>query len=102
MEPFHPTKAATVSINVSSSSQAVQLFTERGPVSVRIMNNGTATVWVSFGDSSTTASTSTSVPIGAGVTEVLTLDNIGTGPLYVAAIAAGATGNIYFTPGRGL
>jgi len=100
-ETFRPDKAATVNINVSSSSQSVQVTDSLGPVQVRIMNNGTATVWINFGNSTVTAAVGSGVPIGPGVTEVLTGDTTGPGPLFVAAIAAGATGNIYFTSGRG-
>ena len=69
---------------------------------MRIVNNGIATVWLSFGDSTITASLSTSLPIGPGVHEVLTMSPGRNGDLYIAAIAAAATGTIYFTPGEGL
>lgn len=102
MQPFHPDANGTVSIDVSAISQSVQVYAERGPIAVRVYNSGSATVWFTIGGSSVTASLSTSIPVGPGVTEVYTLDNTGSGPLYVAAIAAGSTGKIYFTPGRGL
>lgn len=102
-EPFLPTPGSTVNINVSSSSQAVQLYNAPGPVSVRIENDGTATVWVEFGNSSVSASLTTSFPVPAGAVEVLRGENNSDrSPLYVAAIAAGSTGKIYFTPGRGI
>lgn len=99
---FKPVSGGTVNIDVSSSSQRVQVYAERGPITIRIMNNGTATVWLNYGDSSATATTTAGFPVGPGVTEALTIDNVGSGPLYIAAIAAGATGKIYFTPGRGI
>ena len=95
---FLPVAGKTVNINVSSSSQRVLLG---NPDSVRVMNNGTATVWIDFGDVTVAATTTTSVPVGPGVTEVLRFQSNG-GPLYVAAIAAGSTGIIYFTPGNGI
>ena len=95
---FLPVAGKTVNINVSSSSQEVRLG---NPDSIRIMNNGTATVWVDFGINSATATTTASMPVGPGVTEVVRYQSNG-GPLYVAAIAAGATGIIYFTPGNGI
>jgi hypothetical protein len=101
-DAFRPNTGATVNIDVSSSSQRIQVYPERGPISVRIMNNGSATVWLSFGDETVAATTTAGFPVGPGVTEVLTFDNTGGGTLYVAAIAAGSTGKIYFTPGRGI
>lgn len=102
MTPFSPHVGKTVLINVSSSSQAVKVSDNPGPRQVRIMNDGTATIWVAFGNSSAVSSSTTAnLPIAAGATEVLTAA-IGDGPLYAAAIAAGATGKVYFTPGSGI
>jgi hypothetical protein len=99
---FKPERAATVNIDVSLSSQSVKVHDERGPFSVRIMNNGTATAWINFGDSAVTADLASGMPVGPGAREVVTFDNPGNGALYVAAIAAASTGKIYFTPGRGI
>jgi hypothetical protein len=64
------------------------------------MNNGTATAWFNFGtDSTVAATTAAGIPVGPGVTEVYTVPK---NPLWVAAIAAGSTGKIYFTPGSGI
>lgn len=101
MRPFTPEPAATANISVSASSQNVALGIPRGPRQVRVMNNGTATAWVNFGLAGVTAAVATGIPIGPGVTEVLTLPDFG-GPAFAAAIAAGATGSIYFTPGVGI
>lgn len=98
MQPFRPFAANTVNISVSASSQRVEID---NCDSVRIMNNGTATVWVDFGDGTVTAALATGVPVGPGVTEVLKFP-AGGARLYVAVIAAGATGSIYFTPGEGI
>lgn len=98
---FSPSKN-TANISVSGSSQRVLLDTRNGPMTVRVMNNGTATVWIQGGDSTVTASTTTSLPVGPGVHEVLTFSPGQNGELWIAAIAAGATGTIYFTEGAGL
>ena len=100
-QPFRPTPAATVNIDVSGSSQRV-LITADSCNSVRVMNNGTATVWIGFGDATVTAATTTGMPVGPGTTEVLRFANKSGSPLYATAIAAGATGKIYFTPGTGV
>jgi hypothetical protein len=99
---FSPAKDNTVNINVSGSSQRVLVAKRNSPISVRIMNNGTATVWVNGGDVTVTATTTTGVPVGPGVHEVLTFSPGQDGKLYIAAIAAGATGRIYFTEGEGI
>jgi hypothetical protein len=100
MTPFQPTPASTVNIDVASSSANVLVNASSGGGQVRIMNNGSATVWVKFGTDNTVAATTASgFPVGSGGTEVVTVP---LGPIYVAAIAAGSTGKIYFTPGSGI
>ncbi|RPJ54785.1 MAG: hypothetical protein EHM12_13335 [Dehalococcoidia bacterium] len=101
MRAFSPSNS-TKNIVVSAASQRVNVVNRNSPVTVRIVNNGIATVWLNFGDATVTASLSTSLPIGPGVHEVLTLSPGQDGNLYIAAIAAAATGTIYFTPGEGL
>lgn len=101
MLPFSP-GGATANINVSSSNQAVLVTNQRGEVQIRVMNNGSATAWIAFGGNAVAASLNTGIPVPSGGVEVFTVvapyqDNI-----YAAAIAAGSTGNIYFTPGAGI
>lgn len=97
--PFHPAGGQTVNINVSAASQNVQVTTGSGLGQIRIMNDGSATVWIRFGTTnSVTATTTADIPIGAGAAELMSHQ----GPVYVAAIAAGATGKIYFSPGEGV
>lgn len=98
--PFRPNLGATVNIDVANSSANVSLAQGGGRQCVRVMNNGTATAWINFGGSSVTATTTAGIPVGPGVTEVFTIESIGSQP-YAAAIAAGSTGKIYFTPGMG-
>jgi hypothetical protein len=99
MRSFNPT-ADTESISVSASSQALNL--ERGD-QVRVMNNGSATVWIRFGASGVTVTAANGMPIPPGAIEVFSVPmNLVNADVYVAAIAAGATGSIYFTPGDGL
>lgn len=98
--PFVPS-GATVNIDVSSSSQRIAI---ESASQVRVMNNGTATVWIAFGGSTVTTTAAAGMPVGPGVTEVLNFDGpTGANPnRNVAVIAAGATGRIYFTPGIGI
>lgn len=105
MRPFLPAHVATVNIDVSSSNQRIAI-TKAGKCScVRVMNNGSATVWIEFGDSAVAAALATGIPIGPGGVEVFTGNLVGPGAgddLYAAAIAAGSTGKIYFTAGDGI
>lgn len=102
IQPFRPSPAATVNIDVSSSSQAVKIADGVGIVHVRVMNNGSATAWITFGSSTVTAVATSSVPVASGGTEVFSFANNDGSALYVAAIAAASTGKIYFTPGVGV
>lgn len=101
IKSFTPRPASSVNISVSASTQRVLVCADNGDVDIRVMNNGTTTAWITFGTVTIEAAVATGVPIGPGVTEVLRAPNQ-TGALYIAAIAAGATGTIYFTPGSGL
>ena len=98
--PFSPS-GSTVNIDVAATTANVALGGNYNGGQLRIMNNGTATVWVNIGSSSVTAALATGFPVGPGVTEVLSLPS-SDGASHVAAIAAGSTGKIYFTPGTGI
>lgn len=100
VQPFNGVQAATVNIDVAASTARVALGTTgNGYRQIRIMNDGTATAWIAFGDVTITAALATGIPVAAGSCEVMTIPN---GVTYVAAIAAGSTGKIYFTPGSGM
>lgn len=101
--PFQPRGTAnTVLLDVTSSSQAIALSpATAGQYQCRVMNNGTATAWIAFGDSTVAAAVTTGIPVGPGVTEVFSAQEGGGAP-YAAAIAAGSTGKIYFTLGSGV
>ena len=101
-KPFTPNTAATVNIDVSGSSQRVAISSSGFIDQVRIMNNGSATVWCNFGDVTVTAAATTGFPVAAGVTEVMSVNPTPGTAIYVAAIAASTTGKIYFTPGGGI
>ena len=99
MNPFIPIAGATVNINVSAASQRVAIAARAGG-SVRVHNDGTATVWFDFGGPGINAATASSISFPAGAIEVYTCPDVGA-VINVAVIAAGATGKIYFTPGEG-
>lgn len=98
-KPFRPYPDGTKKITVGSSSANVLIGDS--PSVIRVCNLGTAPVWVAFGsDNSIAADAATDVPIPAGEAELFTLPYPVSGKLYMAAIAAGATGDVYFTPGE--
>lgn len=97
---FRPA-AATVNIDVGASSAAVDLKAPACGRQIRVMNNGSATAWITFGKSDVAATMAAGIPVGPGVTEVLDIAEYDL-VTHVAAIAAGSTGRIYFTPGEGL
>lgn len=101
MISFEPMSASTVNIAVTTSSQSVLIENFNGANQVRVMNNATATVWISFGGSSVTASTSVDIPIPAGGAEVFSVGSAAS-TVYAAVIAPSGTGNVYFTPGAGI
>lgn len=92
IKPIRPTGGATVNIDVAATTANVALTSGDQQW---ICNDGTATAWIKFGDSAVTAALATAAPIRSGVDVVLTIP---TGATHIAAIAAGATGKIYFTP----
>lgn len=95
-QPFRPNGAVTVNVDVGAASARVAI---NAGEQQRVMNNGTATAWIKWGDVTVAAVIANDIPVGPGVTEVLTPPP---GTTYVAAIAAGSTGKIYFTPGVGV
>lgn len=99
---FRPTGKDTQNISVNAGSQNVKLSDDQGDISIRVVNLGSATAWIAFGGPTVQASVTQDMPIPAGATTGFTAQAPAGGPLYVAAIAAGATGSIYFTPGVGL
>lgn len=100
IDTFERRPAGCKNITVSSSTARVKVCDDHGDVDVEITNDGTATVWIEFGDEAVEAAAATGNPVGAGVCKVLRAPEQNS-PLYIAAIAAGATGIIYFDPGSG-
>lgn len=93
---------STATITVSAASQRVLVGKRASAAQVRICNLGSATVWIKAGDSSVTAAV-TDMPIPPnGFTEIQTFSPGVPGDLYIAAIAAAATGDIAFTLGEGI
>jgi hypothetical protein len=88
----------TVNINISGTSQPIKI-SDAGPTSVRVFNDGSATVWIAFGTATLTTAATTGIPIGTKASAVFTVP--AGSAVWVAGIAASTTGIIYFTPGAG-
>lgn len=104
MNPFCWLEDATVSIAAGATSLNVALKKmPTGTAQVRIKNDSTSTIFIRGGANSSVAATATDLPIGAGVTEVLTLNNSPSAPTtFIAAISPSGSGTIYFTTGAGI
>ena len=101
MEPFSPS-ATTVNITVGAASANALVTNQRGVTQVRVANQGSAWTWIAWGPDNTVQATTSGLPIGPGVTEVLTFVKPFNGDLWFAAIAAGSNGIISLTPGAGI
>lgn len=104
IKPAQPDCAAGKYIDVSASSQQIQLSTSPAMSSWIIVNDGTATVFINTGATNAVTAAMPSAgasnfPVPAGSIQVVTFATpAGSSALYVAAIAAAATGKIYFIP----
>jgi hypothetical protein len=99
---FAPAGDDTFVIDVGAGTARVKMGDISGRLQVRIYNSGSAPAWIKFGDVTVTADMTNDIPIAPGLTCGFTVPPVAGGALYVAAIAAGATGKIYFTPGTGI
>jgi hypothetical protein len=95
---FKPTRPS-VSISATTTSARAALNRDNVSGQVRIYNAGTATAFVTFGDSSVTA-LATDMPVPSGMVEVVSVE-AGSG-LHAAAITASGTATVYFTMGSGV
>jgi hypothetical protein len=100
MRAFRAT-GPTVKVSMDGTSKPIKVSDDKGDIEVRVFNNGTATAWIEFGVTGLAAEAANGIPIGPGVTEVHRTYPAG-GALFAAAIAAGSTGDVYFTPGEGI
>jgi hypothetical protein len=95
--PFSPQAGNSITRSVSTSSASVAIPGD--PTRVRLLTKPTdSPVWVEFGTSGVTASTSTSMRLNAGAIEVFSV------PLnvtHIAAITDSGSATLYITPGEG-
>lgn len=106
IEAFYPTGATAAIANASTDGNSrVALPTVADGAQrrqLRVFNASDRTLWLEFGGSTVTAAAATSMPFGAGMTEVFGYD-VET-ITHIAAVASGdaAVGSIYFTVGKGV
>lgn len=102
---FRLVPAATVNIAATTSSSRVQVLTSgviqstNGTHVVRVYNTGSVPVFIEFGNSTVTASTTADAPIAPGSVEPFHVYPYET---HVAAITASGSATVYFSPGEGL
>ena len=101
---FTPTgNSATIAVAATTANVAVGGTNRFAFDTIRVMNNGTATAWIAIGAASVTVAAASGIPVPPGGVEVLGVaDSLQAAQVYVAVIAAAATGSLYFTPGTGI
>lgn len=95
--PFTP-QATSAKLSATTSSSRVALPGNASQYRIRT-DAGDAVVYLQFGDATVTASTSTSMAVGPGMAEVI---SVPLGATYVAGITAATTATVYITPGEGV
>lgn len=104
---FTPMGNTVALIAASTPPTPVQaLSSTLGATQYRIINDGTVTVFLGFGDTASSATANTAIvtttgksfPLLAGTDEILTFN----ANQYFTAITASGTSNVYVTPGDGM
>lgn len=95
IKTFAPTPDDSDLLAAGVASARVQL--DKFSNTVRVVNDGTVTAFIQFGDV-TVVATLAKMPIRGGATETFTKGSLE----YVAAITASGTTNLYITCGEGL
>ena len=91
-------KSNTTNIAVTGTTASTAILRPTvGIQSVRLLNNGSQTVFVEFGTSGVTAALATSMPLLPYTVETFALDNSTT---HIAAIAALSGSTLYITTGE--
>ena len=86
----------TVNLAVTGTTGRVQ-FSPSPVRSVRIYNAGTVAAFIVCGEATVVATTAAGIPVAPGSVEVL-----GCGGTFVAALTASGTATLYVTPGAGI
>lgn len=95
---FTPAVGGTVNVGSTGTSATIALAGSTRDKNVRAYNGGTALAFVEFGNSAIAATTSASMPLGVGVSEIL---NVGVITHAAVICATAQTALVYFTTGDG-
>lgn len=102
---FQPSQFLTFAAGAGSSAAAQTITQTLGDATnssplydVRIFNASNGIAFVSWGGTSVIATTTTGIPVGAGLSEKF---NMGQPARGVAVILGTGTGNVYVSPGAG-
>jgi hypothetical protein len=95
LKAFAPSGDDSDTLAVTTASARAQL--DPNSNAVRVVNDGTATAFIQFGDANVVATTA-KMPIRPGASETFTKGSAG----YVAAICASGSTTLYVTCGEGL
>ncbi len=100
MQVFSPTgPTVTLSTSTTTASEAIGGYSSLAGGTVRIHNPaGQTTAFVEFGRSDVEATTTASMPIPSGATEVF---GVGPATTHIAGITAADTADLFITPGQG-
>jgi len=90
---------ATVNISGTTSTANVALTAGIAGKQVRVYNAAAVAAFITFGDSTITATLAAGTPVAPGAVEVFGLPGLIT---YAAAILPSSTGSVYFTVGSGI
>ncbi len=97
LDLFTPVTGGTTKITLATSTAAVALTTKGDQV--RVYNSDATNIaFINFGDSTVTATLTTSLPIGPGQVAGFT---IGSAATHVATISAAGTPIVYISRGDG-
>lgn len=109
MSAFQPIASSAVTVSASTSSSRTALSTNKAFAhipgqdvrwqQVRVRNKGLVDVHIEFGDSSITASTTTSLSVGPGGVEIFTVDK--NTVTHIAAITVSGSATVEASVGYG-
>lgn len=97
-QAFKPGASAKITVTGTTARVILDFDGESPPYQVRVVADGTDNVYISFGDSTVTA-TATDIYMLTGTIEVFAVPPSTT---YIAALADGSSAELYITAGNGM
>lgn len=101
MKPFTP-GAVTAKVTAATTSAEGKVADGVGIKQLRLHNAGTVTAFLAFGkDNTVDATLAAAMPLPSGAVEVISFQPDGNA-IWLSAITASGTADIYVTPGQGI